>query len=278
MRSVKGTPVSSYRPRPSGLDADGLIARHPMHPAFAELMLLRERDADAIPRLAQILDRSPELLGRMIETGKSSPIWSEQVGRTLDEGIDLLGYRAVHASAVLTAVLDAMDAPTATVDVIAFWRQHTLAAMFGLLLGGARRDGTIDLAGTGALVRDVGRLAIDQEHGELWAAVDGEVAAGRSRFDAEIAVLSVRPDDVTIAMLQQWGAPPPLFEAVRETLDRRETSTLATVIGDATRAATSYSAGGGVSGLLARAAEVTFGSLEAVSTRVDALLASSLFD
>lgn len=250
-----------------------VVARYPAHPAFHDLTRIRQDQPDASLRLREVLVAFPELVERMVSAGRGVTTARDRLGHTVGEGIELLGFRAVHATAMLTCVVRAFEGDTNQLDAITFWRRAALAGAIGGAIGVQAGGGLDEQAGIGGLVVYLGWLALDQSGAEYLSRLD-EGAAGRLPTEAdEVVAFGFTLRDLTAAILREWGMPEGITRAAADASAGIDSSRLAAVIMRGVEAADAILAGEEPEPVVALGIRGRVGSTQALLTRVDALLA-----
>lgn len=264
-------------PPPTGGHAirpiDVIAARYPAHPAYYDLVRVRQDQPDAAKHLSLILESHPELVERMVSAGRGVMVDRAGLGHTLSEGIGLLGFRAVHSTAVLTAVVRSFEGDTHNLDAISFWRRAALTGATGGVIGAAVGGGMDERAAVGGLMVHLGWLALDMAGPEYLERL-GEISGDELPTETdEVAAFGFVIRDLTMAILRRWGTPEEIVQAAADASAGLDTSPLAAVILRGLSAADSILAGEEPQDEAMQALRGRGGSSGAFLTRVDALLA-----
>ncbi|TAJ18798.1 MAG: HDOD domain-containing protein [Dehalococcoidia bacterium] len=262
-------PAGGHAVRP----VDAIAARYPAHPAYYDLVRVRQDQPDAERHLRAILEAHPELVERMVSAGRGVMVGREDLGHTLSEGIELLGFRAVHSTAVLTAVVRSFEGDTHHLDAMSFWRRAALTGATGGVIGATIGGGMDERAAVGGLMVHLGWLALDMAGPDYLERL-GEISGDEPPTETdEMDAFGFVVRDLTMAVLRRWGTPEELVEAAADASAGLDTSPLAAVILRGLAAADSILAGEEPEDEAMHVLRGRGGSPGALLTRVDALLA-----
>lgn len=267
----------------TGLPLDVVAAefarRHPAPPLLHDLLALRESDTDAAERLSQLIVRDQLLFARLRHIATAG-WWGEHVGEGPRPGINALGYRRVHSAAVMILILDALDVETFALDIAGFWTEATTTAFIAAALSYERHSGSYDTIFAAGLLRDIGRLAVDEQDASAIFRINDEARLqGRRPDEVEQSVLGFRIHDLTIAILARWRLRGDLTAAISQAeTDNAGRSGLSVTLGDAVRFARVLirEPRSELTPEVASSLDENFGGVEGMRARVDTLLGAAL--
>jgi hypothetical protein len=249
-----------------------ITTRFTAHPAFRELSRLRQDQADAPTRLRLVLSVYPNLVERMVSGGPGSAEPRDGMAQAVADGINLFGFRAMHATAMLTCVVHAFDGVTHHLDAMSFWRRAALAGATGSAVG-ATAGGSLDEdAAIAGLLVHIGWLAIDQSGAQYLERLEAVADGNPPTEEHEVEAFGFSIRELTATLLRAWEAPPQIAQAAVDASAGVEGSALAGVLLLGLAAADAILAGDELEPVVARSIEGRVGSTQALLTRVDALL------
>lgn len=181
-----------------------------------ELMRLAHKDDVAIAQLARLAQADPALAGRLIRAANSPALGVRRPTASLTEAMLRLGVSAVRQLAVAFSLLEHYaSGPCGAFDYRRFWTESLLRALAGQTLAARLRLAAPEEAFTCGLLAQVGRLglatAYPAQYAEVLRAAPDEDDALRAAERARLALDHVA---LTVSMLQSWGMPPPLLQAI----------------------------------------------------------------
>lgn len=199
------------------LDANDKVSASPPV-AFQILKIMRESDfsTDALLKLVQL---DPELTAQLLRLVNSVEFRGRGV-TSLQEAVLRLGTAEISDKALSLTVGRLLAGPSTAYcpDPRALWRHSVETALACRYLSaqcrGVRLDA--DLAFTGGLLHDIGKLVINAAPPEALKVI-AEVMEeeGMSGADAELAVLGADHAEIGGLMLRRWNLPAELAHAIR---------------------------------------------------------------
>lgn len=263
-------------PRPTAAAAallqGAVTTRFTPHPAFRELSRLRQDQADAPARLRLVLSVYPHLVERMVSAGPGSAEPREGMGQAVADGIKLFGFRAMHATAMLSCVVHPFDGVTHHLDAVSFWRRAALAAATGSAVGATAGGGLDEDAAIAGLLVHLGWLALDQSGAQYLERLETAADGNPPTEDHEIDAFGFSIRELTATLLRAWETPPEITRAAVDASVGVEGSALAGVLLQGLAAADAILAGEEPEPAVALSIRGRVGSTQALLTRVDALL------
>lgn len=264
---------------PLNMVAAEFARRHPAPPLLHELLALRESDADTPQRLGHLILREPALQARLRHIATAG-WWGEHVGEGPQPSIAALGYRRVHSAAVIIQILDALDVETFSLDIVGFWTEATTTAFIAAALAYERHVGSYDSIFAAALLRDIGRLAVDEQDPTAILRINDEARIrGRRPEEVERTVLGYTIADLSIAILARWRMRGDLTAAISQAeSDAAGRSGLSVILGESVRFARTLIQHPNTEATpeLTAALDEYFGGIDGMRARVDTLLSAAL--
>jgi hypothetical protein len=267
----------------TGLPLDRVAAdftqRHPAPSLLHELLALRESDVDAAERLAQLISRDEVLFTRLRHIAGAG-WWGEYIGQGPGPGIAALGYRRVHSAATIILILDALDVETFALDILSIWTEAITTAFIATALAYGRHVGSYDIIFAAALLRDIGRLAVDEADPSAILRIRDEARIRGQRFEeVEQPILGYSILDLTLAILARWRIRGDLTAAISQAESSRAgRSGLSVTLGDAVRVAHQIANDphSPLGDEAAQAVQEYFNGIDVMRHRVDTLLGAAL--
>lgn len=140
------------------------VLRHPMPAVMYELLSLNESTPGAGTTLPGIIRLDSDLEKRMRTVSRGPGPWRDRAAdRSLERGIEALGFRRVHSAALLITTIKALPIETTAFDYIEFWRYSVAVAYIATSLAYARRVEDREYAYAAGLLHDVGRLIMEED-------------------------------------------------------------------------------------------------------------------
>lgn len=173
------------------------------------LALVRKPDCDA-RRLAELVKRDPAMTAHVMQVA-SSPLYGAATKiASVPQAIARLGFQQVTQVALAVASKARVFRATGFEAEVKLAFQHALtAALFAQEIARARRS-AVDAAFLAGLFHDFGQPLLMQAIVDL--AADAGVAIDRA---AVFAAVDARHAEVGAALVDAWGMPPKVAEAVK---------------------------------------------------------------
>lgn len=192
----------------------------PIPGACLKIVTRLERRELTNESVVELLKGDDELVGKVLRACNSSHYGFTGSITSLDQAVLVLGCELIVPIVIAASVRGALEAP---MEVIGFepkelWRHSlaTAAVAETFALDGLVPDEDSTLAFAAGLLHDIGKAVIGHAVApEQAAKVRLEVTKNRlSRIEAEKAVLGTDHAEVGARLLEEWGMPPKLVEAV----------------------------------------------------------------
>jgi diguanylate cyclase (GGDEF)-like protein len=207
--------------------ADDVAALHPLpspRGVALEIMRLAQREDVSIAEVARLAQSDPALAGRLIKAANSPALGARRPTASLQEAILRLGLPMVKSlAAAFSLVNDYRSGACPAFDYRRFWLESLLRGLAAEALAARLRIAAPEEAFCCGLLGQIGRLGLATAHAERYARAL-EAAGGdeneclreeeRRRFALDHA-------ELTVALLEDWGFPRPLAQAVEAHFDLR---------------------------------------------------------
>jgi len=174
-------------------------------------------DAHAsLDKLASVIATDPPLTTELLKTANSAFYGASSAVKTVNRAVVQLGVRTVRCIAVCFAARDAArDGILPKEDMIEFWSDALRRGVAARTLAKLTRQVEPEEAFTTGLLLDFGILAILKKHPEkvsAWREIRGLLP--HERLEREKELFGVSHDTIGAMLLEKWGMPASLIEAV----------------------------------------------------------------
>jgi putative nucleotidyltransferase with HDIG domain len=206
------------------MKAEALIAQTadlpPPSPSVVKLLgLLNRPDTDS-DEVVQVVRHDGVLSAKLLSLCNSALYgFAEPVG-SIEQAVLCLGYQEVYRLVLAVSFGGSLSRKLSgyMIEEQELWRHSLLTALATecALADGCPVGVEPSIAYTAGLIHDIGKLVLNHAlRPDLQSAVRGLIQqAGRSRIEAERAVLDTDHAEVGATLLQQWRLPEVLVEAV----------------------------------------------------------------
>ncbi|MBN8442485.1 MAG: HDOD domain-containing protein [Thauera sp.] len=201
MKTLEQIDISGELPSPKGV-------------ALAILETCRKDDATSA-EIARIAQTDPALTGRLIRQANTVAGGSGRPVASVNDAILRLGLTAVRNLAMAFSLVDHyQDGPCLAFDYQAFWSQSLLTAVAMQKLCVMTSAGAADELFACGLLSRIGRLALATAYPSEYAGVLREEANGHPLVELEQRHLETNHNELTAALLAEWGIPHALIEPI----------------------------------------------------------------
>ncbi len=179
---------------------------------YMRVAAIRDSAASTVREMVAAIETEPAVCARMLSLASSAAFGGTQSLVTLETAVRRLGFEGVAALVLVSEVAEGFSGvPRATLDRV---------GSFGIAAARAARRiaaaPICELAGTAALLHDVGQLVIASQPKRAHA-VDDYVMSHRVPIEeAELAVLGTSHAEIGAHLLELWGLPQALATAVAD--------------------------------------------------------------
>jgi diguanylate cyclase (GGDEF)-like protein len=182
--------------------------------AMEVLRLAREDDADT-GELARVVSLDPALAAKILKIANSALFGRAYQIVTLQRACSQLGFKTVKLWALSFAMVDALQRPRVQgFDHQLYWKRCLFRAVSAKLFAEAVAPRLAEEAFLTGMLSRIGHLVLATCLPEEYKAV---VAAGGDRWtstEVQREALGYSSDDLTLALLQSWGLPDLIHQAV----------------------------------------------------------------
>lgn len=195
------------------------VSHIPAFPATMVKLLQMMDDPDVkVSSMKEVIRTDEGLTVKLLRVANSAFYRGRREVKTIEDAIIVLGLRTVKSmvfsvtvSPVMTKELQGYD-----LEKEALWKQSQLSAMTAQLIAKKCKFKEVDLAYTAGLLKDVGKVILDEflkSHLEEVMAVVEEKSVAFS--EAETEVLGFSHAEVGSKVAERWNLPPEIVEVIR---------------------------------------------------------------
>lgn len=173
------------------------------------------RDENASTRdLADVLVKDPALTAKLLRIVNSPYYGAGREITTVTQAAQTLGTRAISALALSSSIYDLSGQWQVLVDRKRFWRHSLEVAMAARML--ARESGYAypEEAFISGLLHDIGILILEKSFPDKFQRIWKQAEAGESIYDLEERIWGTNHARIGQFLLEQWGVPAVICEAV----------------------------------------------------------------
>ena len=181
-----------------------------------EVVRLCEQEEVSIPKLGEVVSRDPAVASRLIRMANSPVFGTPRKIASLPQAISMLGLRTVRVVTLSSAIIDGIEHRRIPgFDYVRFWRGSLASALSSRALAaltGMRAPEEAFLAG---FVQDLGVYALAIAMREPYLPLLTEsIETGADLTALEEERLQVNHAEVSAALLEDWGFPETIVQAV----------------------------------------------------------------
>lgn len=216
--------------------ANGFGVLPTLAPVAAELLRLADDERASLDDIATVIGRDPALAGQLLRVANSAVFGMGGSTTSLTRAASILGLRTVKLLSLSFSVVTRPDPADAGATLV--WRHTLVTSAVARAISTLRAPRLADECFVAGLLGNLGRLAL-AEHPSYAEAAHGE-PVWLDTAD-ELAAVGFTSDEVTARILDNWGLPPVLGDAIRHRAEPQHTdgvtAVIATVLGVAGSAA-----------------------------------------
>jgi diguanylate cyclase (GGDEF)-like protein len=199
------------------VDATSAIARFGDLPTLApvafEVLRLADDDRATLDDIGRVISRDPGLSGQMLRVANSAMYGMGGEVTSLGRAAAVLGLRTVKLLSLSFSVVTRPEESDATGQRL--WRHTLIKAALSRMLATAYQPRLADECFIAGLLGNMGKLVLETEPRYVALRGDAPWLDGAE----ELAMLGVTSDDVAAQVLEGWGLPELLADAIRHTDD-----------------------------------------------------------
>jgi HD-like signal output (HDOD) protein len=171
-----------------------------------------------IDSVAELVAGDPSLTAKLLQLTNSAFLGMAQPVANAKEAVQILGFRTIKALSESLYVLARFDkACVQGISIDRLWKHSIATGVRAREIATRERldPATADLAFTGGILHDIGRLVLGYALPALNNVAEQRAESGRiPRHQAELEVLGIGHPEVAAYLLGLWGLPPGVVEIV----------------------------------------------------------------
>lgn len=193
----------------------------PSVPAVAAEVLRITHDENASTEiLAEALSLDPALSSRLLRLANSALFSMGSPVSSLQRAAIVLGLKTVRLMALGFSLLGSLPRGGAgPFDFREYWRRSVVRAVATRTLASGARSPLVDEAFVAGLMARIGQLTLGHGVPDRWRAIREQAGEGWPGPDAERAVLGFDSAAIAGALLEDWGLPSLIVDAIRFSTD-----------------------------------------------------------
>lgn len=190
--------------------ADSFGVLPTLAPVAAELLRLADDERASLEDIAHVIERDPALAGQLLRVANSAVFGMGGRTTSLARAASILGLRTVKLLSLSFSVVTRPDPADARAALV--WRHTLVMSALARAISARRAPRLADECFVAGLLGNLGRLAL-AEHPAYAEAAD----AAPTWLDTadELAAVGCTSDEVTARILDSWGLPSVLSDAIR---------------------------------------------------------------
>jgi len=188
----------------------------PSVPAVALEVLRLARDEEASAgQLADVVSLDPALAAKILKIVNSALMGRGCEIVTLKRACAQLGFKTIKLWALSFAMVDSLQRPrTEGFDHNEYWKRSVFRAVSAKLFAEAVKPQLADEAFLAGLLSQIGQLVLATGLPKEFQAVREADGAGWPSVEVQRATLGYSCDELGVALLDSWGLPPLISQAV----------------------------------------------------------------
>jgi HD-like signal output (HDOD) protein len=185
---------------------------------FLEILAELDKDEASVPKLAAMISRDITMLAKMLQVANSSFYGARTDVTSPAHLITMLGLNSMRHLVLAVGIFSAFKmSQFGPVSIEAIWEHSQKAAALAKTIARAagKELALVENAGTAGMLHDVGKLVfLDSTPQAYLRALQTAQATGQPEWVAERAALGANHAEVGGCLLQLWGLPTSIVEAV----------------------------------------------------------------
>ena len=183
-----------------------------------KLSRLLESPTASADQMSQVIQLDPGMTGQVLKVCNSSAFGLSRRIETIKEAVAMLGLNTLKSMVYTIISQSTLDKPVKGYDLPkgALWQNAATCALYAKHL--SHRFGQCDgeLAYTGSILRDIGKLVLEQYVGPHYLAIETQAIEGQIDFEsAETQVLGFSHTEVGEQVAVKWNLPEKLRYIIR---------------------------------------------------------------
>lgn len=181
-----------------------------------QVIQMTQRDDVAVADIARVIEQDPALTVKLLKLVNSPLFGMTRKVSSIQQAMVVLGLRTVKVMVLSFSLVETIQAPAkCDFDYGGYWRRSLTTAVAGRLLAEQVRRPLAEEAFVGGLLCDIGMLAAQVcAPGEYEPVLTAYAEKKGTLQELERAMLGVTHEALTAALLDHWGLPQSLCEAI----------------------------------------------------------------
>lgn len=184
------------------------------HVAQRVLEAVADDDYD-VQAVVELLQCDPGLSTAVLRLVNSSHSGLRHKVESLRQAVALLGRRSLRLTVLSFGLVDSLTRGSRSAAFLGFWRRAFSTAALASRLAARDRD-LADRAYTAGLLTDIGELLLMQQEADRYLPLIAAFPHGRQLMQAELSQFGFHHAQLGAALLEKWGFPEQLVEAIRD--------------------------------------------------------------
>jgi len=203
------------------LESRLLAAKLPTMPGVAvQLLHIGRSDGSTIKDLVQVIGADPAIAVLLTKLANSAAYVRSVPAGDLVSAVRCIGYENARATALAATVVPALHRSGEPVFAHKeFWRRSAIAAICSRVVGHRWFSHDVESLFLGALVQDIGILALAQTSASIYRGLDEFSYTHEHAIAKEHKALGADHADVGSWLLERWEFPAQITDAVRVSND-----------------------------------------------------------
>ncbi|HSW45545.1 MAG TPA: GGDEF domain-containing protein [Phycisphaerae bacterium] len=182
-----------------------------------QVLRMTQSENLSVADIAKVIQQDPALTGKLLRVVNSSLFGMSRKISSLQQAMVVLGLRTVRVIVLSFSLVDTLGKPESHFfDYRLFWRRSLTTAVAAKLMGEKTQRNGADENFVAGLLCDIGLLAAVHCARDLYHPVLAAYRDNRQTLQvAERQFLGLTHEDISAELLDHWGLPTELCEAVR---------------------------------------------------------------
>jgi putative nucleotidyltransferase with HDIG domain len=180
------------------------------------MAIIRDPDS-SMAQLAQVISYDAMVTANLLKAANSAHYGRAQKFDSIHQAIVFLGMDEVVDLVLMTCSAENLKRPQQGYGLTAgeLWRYSLASALMARKLAAAKKIPDLHLIFTAALLKDIGKVVLEQYVADSYAKIQALVATGRWSFwEAEKAVLGIDHAELGALVAQIWRFSPEMIDII----------------------------------------------------------------
>ncbi|WZL81101.1 HDOD domain-containing protein [Vallitaleaceae bacterium 9-2] len=202
------------------LTMEEIISRVQEIPPFPQtiirIMEITKNPEAGAKELEEEIIKDQGLTAKILQLANSAFYHGRRDIETVREAAVLLGFEAVRTMVLTTVIGKFMEKelPGYALEKEALWKQSQISAIMTRAVAKKVGYKKVDQAYTAGLLRDIGKVVLDQYVADAYQEINSLVEKGYTFIDAEEEVLGFNHGQIGAKVAEKWNLPDELVEVI----------------------------------------------------------------